>query len=105
MNPLRRAFCKLRPIILGVSLYLTMPVADAQVQPQLHVPNSCTSPGGPPPCKDSDGDGLCDSWELAKRMPGGAPLPDADPNKPDIYVRYDYMGYGGTDIACTSELD
>ena len=26
--------------------------------------------------------------------------PDADPDKPDIYVRYDWMGYGALENAC-----
>ncbi len=52
-------------------------------------------------CADTDGDGLNDAWEIA----GGidinndgvidaqhdALLPGADPNKPDIFVKYDYM--------------
>jgi hypothetical protein len=65
----------------------------------------CVQPGGPPPCKDSDGDGLCDSWELAGRIPGGALLPDADPERPDIYVHYDYMGWGTPGAACTVDSE
>lgn len=53
-------------------------------------------------CPDTDGDGLNDAWETA----GGIDLngdgkitdaqhdlllPGADPNKPDVYVKYDYM--------------
>ena len=52
-------------------------------------------------CADSDGDGLNDAWEIA----GGIDinndgvidaqhdvlLPGADPNKPDVYLKYDYM--------------
>jgi hypothetical protein len=62
--------------------------------------------GGPVPactsgCADTDGDGLNDAWEIA----GGIDLdndgkidaqhdlllPGADPNKPDVYLKYDYM--------------
>src|SRR5208282_4589213 len=52
-------------------------------------------------CADTDGDGLNDAWESA----GGVDLngdgkidaqhdlllPGADPNKPDVYLKYDYM--------------
>lgn len=52
-------------------------------------------------CADSDGDGLNDAWEIA----GGVDLngdgqidaqhdlllPGADPAKPDVYLKYDYM--------------
>src|SRR5215813_1673412 len=62
--------------------------------------------GGPIPscssgCLDSDDDGLNDAWEIA----GGIDLnndgridatndlllPGADPNRPDVYLKYDYM--------------
>jgi len=62
--------------------------------------------GGPVPscssaCLDSDDDGLNDAWEIA----GGVDLnndgridalndlllPGADPNRPDVYLKYDYM--------------
>src|SRR5262249_38092556 len=32
-------------------------------------------------------------------------LPGADPNKPDIYVHYDWMDYGGLDYPCTADAD
>jgi hypothetical protein len=32
-------------------------------------------------------------------------LPGADPNKPDIYVQYDWMDYGLNDIPCVSNSD
>src|SRR5262249_47632466 len=52
-------------------------------------------------CADSDGDGLNDAWEIA----GGVDLnndgvidpvndlllPGADPTRPDVYLKYDYM--------------
>jgi len=70
---------------------LTLPGWTQQPHP-LPIPTVCSQgPPGPPPCKDSDGDGLCDSWEQAQRVPGGPALPDADPNRPDIYLKYDYM--------------
>ncbi len=76
--------------------------------------------GGPLPacssgCADADGDGLNDAWEIA----GGIDLNNdgvldathdlllsgADPNKPDIYVQYDWMGYGLNDVPCTSDSE
>ena len=89
---------------VGATLCLALP-SFAQQPAALPVPNACQLPSGPPPCKDSDGDGLCDSWELAKRLPDGTPLPDADPHKPDIYVRYDWMGYGLNENGCTVDAD
>jgi hypothetical protein len=76
---------------------------------ELRAGDSCT---GPNPacssgCPDADGDGLNDAWESA----GGIDLngddlitdaahdvllPGADPGKPDIYVKYDYMVATGT---------
>ena len=66
-------------------------------------------------CPDSDGDSLCDSWEIA----GGIDLNgdgrinsardlrlrDADPHVPDIYVQYDWMSYGPMENACTVDSD
>jgi len=64
-------------------------------------------------CADSEGDGLNDAWEIA----GGVDLngdgkidaqhdlllPGADPHKPDIYVKYDWMDYGLSDAGCTAD--
>ena len=66
-------------------------------------------------CADSDGDGLNDACETA----GGIDLnndgrvdaandlllPGADPNKPDIYVQYDWMDYGLNDVPCASDSE
>jgi hypothetical protein len=62
-------------------------------------------------CADSDGDGLNDAWEIAGGIDFNGDgvidaqhdllLPDADPNVPDIYVQYDWMGYGLNDFGCT----
>ena len=76
--------------------------------------------GGPLPacssgCADADGDGLNDAWETA----GGVdmdndgtisatvdlPLAGAEPNKPDIFVWYDWMSYGGNDQSCATASD
>ena len=76
--------------------------------------------GGPLPacssgCPDADGDGLNDAWEIA----GGIDvnndgvvdpthdllLHGADPNKPDIFVQYDWMDYGLNDIPCASDSE
>jgi hypothetical protein len=62
-----------------------------------------------------DGDGLNDAWEIA----GGIDLngdgkidaqhdlllPGADPNKPDIYVHYDWMDYGTLEYACVADSE
>jgi hypothetical protein len=85
------------------AMLFTMPAHAQQPQP-LPLPNACPqASGGPPPCRDTDGDGFCDSWEHAQRIPGGPLLPDADPKKPDIYVMYDWMGYGSNEQVCSSQ--
>ena len=60
-------------------------------------PNPACSSG----CPDADGDGLNDAWEIAGGIDINGDgvidekhdliLPDADPDKPDVYVKYDYM--------------
>ncbi|WP_435359261.1 hypothetical protein [Haloarchaeobius sp. DFWS5] len=42
------------------------------------------------PTPDADGDLLADDWERAGETPSGAPLPDADPNRKDVYVHIAY---------------
>ena len=73
--------------------------------------------GGPLPgcssgCADTDGDGLNNSWE----MDGGVDmnndgvitatddllLAGAERNKPDVFVWYDWMDYGGNDQSCAT---
>jgi len=44
------------------------------------------------PTPDADGDRLKDSWEAADETPEGAPLPDADPERMDLYVQVNYGG-------------
>ncbi len=86
---------------------------------ELRVGNICLGPDTPAcqgTCRDRDGDGLNDAWEVA----GGVDingdglitdsahdllLPAADPNKPDIYVLYDWMDYGPPGNACTVDSD
>jgi hypothetical protein len=41
---------------------------------------------------DADGDRLPDSWERQERTPAGVSLPDADPQRMDLYVQVDYGG-------------
>ncbi|MBV0901655.1 hypothetical protein [Haloarcula salina] len=43
----------------------------------------CSRPTG----VDSDGDRLPDAWERNESTPDGAPLPDADPDRKDVYVQ------------------
>jgi len=85
---------------------------------ELRVGDICLGPDTPAcqgSCPDADGDGLNDAWEIA----GGIDLngdgkidaqhdlllPGADPNRPDIYVHYDWMGSGDLDTPCVTALD
>ena len=76
--------------------------------------------GGPLPacssgCADADGDGLNDVWEIAGGIDfnnDGAIdvtddllLPAADPNRPNIYVKYDYFVEAGSGTACATNAD
>jgi hypothetical protein len=66
-------------------------------------------------CPDADGDGLNDAWERAGGIDFNGDgrideehdllLPGADPERPDVYVQYDWMDYGGTDNACGVDAD
>lgn len=51
--------------------------------------------------EDTDGDGLADEWERAGQTPDGAPLPDADPERLDLYVQIDY----GEDVTPLSDAE
>lgn len=42
------------------------------------------------PSPDRDGDRLLDGWERAGETPNGVPLPDADPNRKDLYLQVLY---------------
>ena len=44
------------------------------------------------PTPDADGDRLKNSWESAGETPEGAPLPNADPERMDLYVQVNYGG-------------
>jgi len=95
-----------RALLLVIAVLGLTTLGHAQSRQGLPTPNACPVVGaGPPPCRDVDGDGFCDSWEIAKRIPGGALLPDADPNKPDIYVWYDWMDYGLNHNTCATDLN
>ncbi len=66
-------------------------------------------------CPSRTSDGLNDAWKIA----GGIDLngdgvidaqhdlllPGADLNKPDIYLQYDWMGYGPMETPCNNNLD
>src|SRR5260370_4008120 len=66
-------------------------------------------------CPDTDGDGLNDVWEIAGGIDinndsridavNDVLLPGADPNKPDVYVQYDWMDYGRLEYPCTADGD
>lgn len=44
------------------------------------------------PTPDRDGDRLKDEWERAGETPAGAELPNADPDRMDLYVQLNYGG-------------
>ena len=66
-------------------------------------------------CKDTDGDGFCNEWENNGYIDlngngvydkgADISLPNADPNKPDVYVHYDWMGWGPPGNACNIPAD
>jgi hypothetical protein len=74
-------------------------------------PNPACSSG----CPDADGDGLNDAWEIAGGIDYNGDgkidaqhdllLPGADPHKPDIYVRYDWMDYATPGNVCNVNGD
>jgi hypothetical protein len=45
------------------------------------------------PRPDSDGDRLKDSWERAGETPDGVELPNADPDRKDLYLQINYASY------------
>jgi len=95
-----------RLLFAAIAILAVAPSGWGQKPHPLPIPNACApQPDGPPPCKDSDGDGLCDSWEHAHRIPGGPLLPDSDPKRPDVYVWYDWMGYGLDGESCAVDSD
>jgi hypothetical protein len=90
---------------------------DSQYVPLTGIGANC---GGPLPacssgCADADGDGLNDAWEIARGVDlnndgkidaqNDLLLPGADPNKPDIFVRYDWMDYGLDGESCGTDTD
>ena len=86
---------------------------------ELRVGDPCKGPDTPAcngTCADADGDGLNDAWEQAGGVDinGDGLITDsthdllltgADPNKPDIFVQYDWMDYGPPGNACTVDTD
>ena len=66
-------------------------------------------------CVDTDGDGLCDEWEIQGYIDVNGngiydagvdvQLPGSDPNKPDIYVYYDWMDYAMDGESCGMDFD
>jgi hypothetical protein len=53
------------------------------------------------PTPDADGDRLKDSWEERGVTPSGVPLPDADPDRKDIYVVVTY----GANVSAYTEAE
>jgi hypothetical protein len=91
------------------ALGVTRAAAFAQVPPPCPSGGNCDNPAPcGSGCPDQDHDGLCDSWELAGGIDlngdgvideeNDVPLPGARPDRPDVYLQYDYMvlpGRGG----------
>ena len=81
----------------GRSTAISAPFNETRVGDPCLGPNPACSSG----CADSDGDGLNDAWEIAGGIDMNGDgriddqydvmLPGADPNKPDVYVKYDYL--------------
>jgi hypothetical protein len=79
--------------------------------------SACGTPACASSCgfSDTDGDSLNDTWETngyidldcnGTNDPGvDTPLPNADVNVPNIYLKYDYMERTGSGAACTGPLD
>jgi hypothetical protein len=86
---------------------------------ELRVGDACLGPDTPAcqgTCSDADGDGLNDAWEIAGGVDlnGDGVITDsthdllltgADPNKPDIFVQYDWMDYAAPGNACSADAD
>jgi Bacterial Ig-like domain (group 2) len=83
---------------------------------ELRVGDPCLGPAPPPSCPDADEDGLPDAWETAGGVDYNGDglitdaqhdllLPGADPNKPDVYVKYDWMDYGPMETGCNVDSD
>ena len=86
---------------------------------ELRVGDACLGPDTPAcqgTCADTDLDGLNDAWEAAGGVdlngdgvitdsPHDLLLTGADPNKPDIFVQYDWMDYGPPGNACAADAD
>jgi hypothetical protein len=81
--------------------------------------NRCATPScGLGACAgpDTDGDGLSDAWEAQGYVDNNCngvndgpsvdlPLPNANPNVPNIYVEYDYMEMPGAGTTCATDSD
>jgi hypothetical protein len=93
----------MRTIVLALTAAMTAP-AFAQVPPPAFCPSggNCDNPAPcGSGCVDLDHDGLCDAWELAGGIDlngdgvideeNDVPLPGARPDRPDVYLQYDYM--------------
>jgi hypothetical protein len=83
---------------------------------ELRVGDVCLAPSPDQNCPDTDGDGLLDAWEIAGGIDFNGDgmitdsqhdllLPGADTNKPDVYVKYDWMDYGPMETACNVDSD
>ena len=101
----------------NASLKIAAKKGSSQYVPLTGIGTNCL---GPLPacssgCPDSDGDGLNDAWEIA----GGVDfnndgvidathdlrLAGADPNRPNIYVKYDYFVEAGSGTPCTANAN
>ena len=94
------------------------PVSTASAQfNELRVGDPCLGPDAAcaSGCPNASGDGLNDAWKIAGGIDYNGDgkidaqhdllLPGADPKKPDIYVRYDWMDYSTPGNACKVNAD
>lgn len=86
---------------------------------ELRIGDVCLGPDTPAcngACPDADGDGLNDAWEKAGGVDinGDGLITDsthdlllagADPDKPDIFVQYDWMDYATPGNGCSIDSD
>jgi hypothetical protein len=92
---------------LGLLFGLAFVSSNMLGQGQSPAVNACIAwPPGKPNCTDTNGDGLCDTWKRAKRiLPNGGALPDATLDRQNVYVVYDWMGYGDEQNGCRVDSD
>lgn len=106
--------------LLVLPLLITTPARLLAQLGQIDLQSFCASHGSQSFCAalgdaDSDGDGLCDSWERARGIDlngdgkvdavNDLPLPGASPHRKDVYLQYDFMVLPDQGTACAATSD